>query len=38
MLCSYLCGEEVGVDVAQFSECHSEWGSNLGVLKARSYF
>jgi hypothetical protein len=24
--------------VAQFSECDSEWGSTLGVVKTRSYF
>jgi hypothetical protein len=27
-----------GLYVAQFSECDSEWGSTLGVVKARSYF
>jgi hypothetical protein len=27
-----------GLYVAQFSECDSEWGTTLGVVKTRSYF
>jgi hypothetical protein len=27
-----------GLYVAQFSDCDSEWGSTLGVVKARAYF
>jgi hypothetical protein len=27
-----------GLDLAQFSECNSEWGATLGVVKTRSYF
>jgi hypothetical protein len=34
-----ICAERRwGLDVAQFSECYSEWGAALGVFKARFYF
>jgi hypothetical protein len=37
--CGAICAERrLGLDVAQFSECNSDWGATLGVLKAPSSF
>jgi hypothetical protein len=38
MMWSFLCGGASGAYVAQFSECESEWGATLGVVKTCSYF